>query len=293
MAESVTSINGKIVRMGLPVSTPAIDIVGREHEMNKVLAAWLGSRDDMPMAPLLVGAPGIGKNRIVYSCSRLCDSDLYILQGHEDITAEDLVCAVRISDDRKRQVDYILSPLVSAMITGGICFIDEIGKIRARALAPLAPLLDERRYIDSTILGERVYAHSAFRLVAATNTSDMDQGRLPDFIRSRLKPVITVGNPEQREVEAIISARFAEGIGNAGEELLDHFWDLWRERHQDRPPTPRDSLQIFGYAMKTAEFESIGNERPFSLGRRENTAHLTPEHLRKAFDALHEPSAGG
>ncbi len=293
MSESVTCINGKSVRLGYPVSVPSSTIIGREHEMNKVMAAWLGNSDDMPMSPLLVGAPGVGKNRIVYSCSQLCNSKLYILQGHEDITAEDLVCAVRISDDREKQVDYILSPLVSAMITGGICFIDEIGKIRARALAPLASLLDERRYVDSAILGERIHAHAAFRLVAATNTSDMDQSSLPDFIRSRLRPVIMIGTPERKEVDAIITARFADRVNGARKELLDCFWRLWREHHQDRPPTPRDSLLIFGYARKLADFEALGKERPFSLEKRDNAMPVTLEHIDKAFAVFHESVAGG
>lgn len=293
MSESYTSINGKSVRRGLPVMIPGTDIIGREHEMNKVLAAWGISNNDLPMSPLLVGKPGIGKNKIVYSCSHICATDLYILQGHEDITAEDLVCTVRISDDRDKQVEYICSPLVSAMETGAICFIDEIGKIRARALAPLASLLDERRYIDSTLLGDRIYAHPAFRLIAATNTSDMDQSRLPDFIRSRLRPVITIDNPDRKELDAIITDRFSSQFNQNCAELIDEFWYLWHEHHQDSPPTPRDSLLIFGYARKMADFEVCGNERPFSLRNREHDIQIMPEHIRKAFFVFHENARGG
>ena len=147
LSASTITINGKTVRLSLPVVIPESGIVGREVEMNKVLACWLKCDDDIPLSPLLIGAPGVGKNKIVYASSRICASELYIFQGHEDITAEDLFGSVRISDDREQQMDYIMSPLVTAMIRGGICFIDEIGKIRARALAPLASLLDERRYL--------------------------------------------------------------------------------------------------------------------------------------------------
>lgn len=288
MSASVITVNGKAVRQGQPVPIAAGDIVGREREMNKVLAAWIGGAADIPLSPLLVGAPGVGKNRIVYACSRVCDSALYIFQGHEDITAEDLICGVRISDDRERQMDYILSPLASAMVEGGICFIDEIGKIRPRALAPLASLLDERRYIDSTLLGERIHAHPSFRLIAATNTSDLEQSRLPDFIRSRLQPVITIGYPDRKEVDAIIANRFAASSQGLHASLLEHFWSLWHARHKDKLPSPRDSIQIFAYAHKLADFESAATARPVHLNGSAHTARISKEHLSQAFSIFHE-----
>lgn len=293
MSEAITTINDKSVRLGLPVATPNVDIVGRQHEMNKILAAWMCRGADMALSPLLVGAPGVGKNRIVYACSRLCANVLYIFQGHEDITAEDLICSIRISDDRKKQMDYTLSSLVSAMIKGGICFIDEIGKIRPRALAPLASLLDERRYLDSTLLGERIYAHSAFRLVAATNVSDLERSRLPDFILSRLRPVITIGYPDRKEIDAIINNHFAQKIDYGLSALLDLFWDLWRDSCPEHPPTPRDSLQIFGYARKLADFEAADSGQPLRLEGQANGDVFTKEHLIRAFTTFHDFPAGG
>ena len=79
------------------------------------------------------------------------------MQGHEDVTAEDLASSVRFRDSGSG-MEYVVSPLVTAMERGAICFIDEIGKIRPRALALLVSVLDERRYIDSTLLGTRIKA---------------------------------------------------------------------------------------------------------------------------------------
>jgi MoxR-like ATPase len=292
MISSVTTINGKEVRLGLPVSVSDGNIIGREREMKKIMAAWIGGAADMPLAPLLIGAPGVGKNRIVYACSRISASELYIFQGHEDITAEDLICSVRISDDRERQMDYTLSPLVSAMIGGGICFIDEIGKIRPRALAPLASLLDERRYIDSNLLGERIHAHPGFRLIAATNISDLEQSRLPDFIRSRLKPMLSIGYPDRKEIDEIISSRFAACSNGRHSDLLDHFWSLWHEKHNDRPPSPRDSLQIFSYARKLADYESGGSDRSVMLAVSSHNIELNEDHISQAFSIFHDTIPG-
>jgi hypothetical protein len=155
MDNNTMKIGTKTVQLSQPYRATVGEIVGRDEEMKKILASWMGVHDSLPLAPVLVGEPGLGKNIMVYEGTRIRGQDLYIFQGHEDVTAEDLICAVRFSDDPRKKMDYILSPLVSAAVRGAVCFVDEIAKIRTRALAPLASLLDERRYIDSTLLGER------------------------------------------------------------------------------------------------------------------------------------------
>src|SRR3990172_5409621 len=136
---SFLQINPKPVRAS-PPSHPALgvedELIGRNQEARMVLASWIGQSGFPPLAPLLVGEAGVGKNRLIYELARCTGKNLYVFQGHEDVTAEDLVCAVRFSDDPLRKMDYILSPLATAMARGGICFIDEIGKLRPRAAPP-------------------------------------------------------------------------------------------------------------------------------------------------------------
>ena len=177
MSQQEIVMGGKSVLVSQPYAPDRSclpEFVGRDEELKLIAAAWMGGRHSLPLSPLLLGDPGVGKNRLVYELARLTGRNLYIFQGHEDVTAEDLACAVRFSDNPDKKMDYILSPLVAAMHMGGIYFIDEIGKIRPRALALLVSVLDERRYIDSTLLGERVYADRNFRFIAATNTTDFD-----------------------------------------------------------------------------------------------------------------------
>jgi MoxR-like ATPase len=291
MSQALVKINEKSVQLGEPYKADMTLLVGRDMELRKILAAWMGGNGNGPLAPLLVGNPGVGKNRLVYECARLCGSELYIFQGHEDVTAEDLVCAVRFSDDAGKKMDYIMSPIVSAMIRGGICFIDEIAKIRPRALAPLASLLDERRYLDSNILGERIYSTPGFRFICATNTADLEGTRLPDFIQSRLRPVINVGYPVKDEIDSIVTSNFKTLTCNGGRELLNLFWKLWGERHQDRSPTPRDTIQIFSYALKLAEYETVGDRQPVPINNGTTLGDLTKEHLDQAFEALQDSMA--
>ncbi len=286
MIKEIVKIRGKSVHLSQSYQAPASEMVGREQEMTRILAAWMSGSSSLSLSPLLLGEPGVGKNRIVYECARLCARELYICQGHEDITAEDLICAVRFSDDPDKKMDYIVSPLVTAMLRGGICFIDEIAKIRPRALAPLVSVLDERRYIDSALLGERVYAHLGFRFVAATNSDDLDENPLPGFIRSRLRPVISIENSSREEIEMISRRRF-NGNGDNVTDLLQRFWELWDRRGGDRPPTPRDSLYILGYAINLADFEAVRGRVPCDLNEQVRSA-VTDEHIERAFDAFQD-----
>ncbi|MFZ4455982.1 MAG: AAA family ATPase [Bacteroidales bacterium] len=266
--------------------------VGREKEMELIMASWIAGPHTLPLSPVLVGEPGVGKNRIVYELARFTNRDLYLFQGHEDITAEDLACTVRFSDDTANLMEYVLSPLVCAMLNGGIFFLDEIGKIRPRALALLVSVLDERRYIDSTLLGERVYAKPGFRFIAATNTGEV--GMLPEFIRSRLRPVIKIGFPPRQEIEEIIQRQFKSRMENLSA-LMERFWYMWDMHSTDTPPTPRDAIAVFSMASSISDFESrdgleqlrsIIKTDAFTLDASDNQIAVSYDHLDKAIKEL-------
>jgi MoxR-like ATPase len=143
------------------------------------------------------------------------------------------------------------------MLNGGICFIDEIAKIRPRALALLVSVLDERRYIDSTLLGERVVAHEGFRFVAATNTADLEGNALPEFLKSRMRPVVSVGYPPKGEIEQIVLSRHSR-LADQAENLLTCFWMEWERINPQTKPTPRDAVYAFDLALSLADFEAVG-----------------------------------
>jgi len=237
-----------------------------------------------PLSPLLVGEPGVGKNRLVYELARVTRKELYIVQGHEDVTPEDLVCAARMSDDLERRVDYILSPLATAMLRGGICFLDEIGKLRPRALAPLASVLDDRRYVDSVLLGERVHAHPGFRFVAATNSVDLESGMIPEFVRSRLRPMIEVPLPSRKEMDEIVRTRVAR-LAPSVDVALDHFWRLWQREKKPAPPSARDVICLFGLALSLADAEASRTPDRVDLTPF-GASVLRPRHLEGAFRQL-------
>lgn len=284
-------VGRKRVFVSQPYQATASNLVGRQPEMELMSAAWMAPTDGLPLSPLLLGEPGVGKNRLVYEMAMRTGKDLYIFQGHEDVTAEDLACAVRFSDVSDTKMDYVVSPLVTAMLTGGICFIDEIAKIRPRALALLVSVLDERRYIDSTLLGERVYAKPAFRFVAATNTADLEGNAMPEFLRSRLRPIISVGYPDRDEINDIVTRRHP-WLADGKDSLFNIFWMLWERGAQKRPPTPRDALYLFDLASSMADFETHGRRQSANEGGKLSLeigavrARLTAAHVERAFHEL-------
>jgi MoxR-like ATPase len=257
MSQITREIGTKQVYVSRPYVASTPPLIGRQEEMEMITAAWMTGPGRLPLSPLLLGEPGVGKNRLVYELARRTGKDLFIFQGHEDVTAEDLACAVRFSDEGRGKMDYIVSPLVTAMLNGEICFIDEIAKIRPRALALLVSVLDERRYIDSTLLGERVVAHEGFRFVAATNTADLEGNALPEFLKSRMRPVVSVGYPPKGEIEQIVLSRHSR-LADQAENLLTCFWMEWERINPQTKPTPRDAVYAFDLALSLADFEAVG-----------------------------------
>jgi len=259
MIEEKVAIGKKLVwarKPYLPDDTSLIDFVGREEELKMVGAAWISNSLSQPLAPLLVGAPGCGKNRIVFEMAKRMGLDLYVCQGYENITAEELACSLLPADEGNGRIEYLISTLATAMFKGGICFIDEIGKFPGKALALLASVLDDRRYIDLDLIGERIHAHPQFRFVAATNSEDMEG--LPDFVRSRLFPLIRVDKPEPEMINSIIKHQFPSQQQSMAK-LLNSFWSLWDKNcYEGESPSPRDVIQIFSLAAKLADYDGAG-----------------------------------
>ena len=93
--------------------------------------------------------------------------DVYILQATLDTRPEDLLVTPVIEGGGKLR--YVASPLVTAMIRGGIAILDEGNRMSEKSWASLAPLLDNRRYVESIVAGIKIKAHPHFRLVATMN----------------------------------------------------------------------------------------------------------------------------
>src|SRR6266487_1919632 len=180
----------------------AIQWVGQDELMRQLLAAWLVvDEQDLPMNPRLLGKPGVGKTTLAYAAAKRLGREAYIMQATLDTRPEDLLVTPVI--EGKGQLRYVASPLVTAMIRGGVSILDEGNRMSEKSWASLAPLLDNRRYIESIVAGVKIKAHPEFRLVATMN-DDASTFDLPEYIHSRLQPQITLDFPEREEEYLIL-----------------------------------------------------------------------------------------
>lgn len=244
MAERI--IDG--VRLDLP-GPAALDLkwVGRADLVRQVLAAWMVvGEGDRPMNPRLVGRPGVGKTTLAYAAARRRGAEVYLFQATMDTRPEDLLVSPVIAPDGS--IRYAASALVAAAITGGVCILDEGNRMSEKSWASLAPLLDDRRYVESILTGLQIKAHPEFRL-AVTMNEDSSTYEIPEYIHSRLQPQIHVDFPEEEEERAILAANLPFAPGD----VLAYVTSFLRACHEeDEPYSVRDGLNIARYALKLA-----------------------------------------
>jgi len=148
------------------------------------------------------------------------------------------------------RIAYHASPLVTAMLRGGICVLDEGNRMSEKSWASLAPLLDHRRYVESIVAGITVPAHADFRCCVTMN-DDASTYEVPDYILSRLQPTLCLEFPSRKDEMAImryhlpfagdeILAMTVEFLQDAHGLDLDYSPDAWR-RLRARPRRSRDS----------------------------------------------------
>jgi MoxR-like ATPase len=248
--------------------------IGQEEAMRQLMAAWMVIDErDSPMNPRLLGKPGVGKTTMAYAAGRRLGREVYILQATADTRPEDLLITPVI--EGASRLKYVASPLVTAMIRGGVAILDEGNRMSEKSWASLAPLLDNRRYVESIVAGIKIKAHANFRMVATMN-DDSSTFDLPEYIHSRLQPQILIDFPEREEELAILR----ENLPFSPEEVLQYVTDFLQQAHAaDESYTVRDGVNIARYALK---INSQG-QRPFRKLIRECIgAVLGEEALRYA-----------
>src|SRR6478609_6490017 len=231
--------------------------VGQEEVMRQLLAAWLVvDPQDLPMNPRLLGKPGVGKTTLAYAAARRLGREVYILQATVDTRPEDLLVTPVIEGGAKLR--YVASPLVTAMIRGGVAILDEGNRMSEKSWASLAPLLDNRRYVESIVAGLKVKAHPMFRLVATMN-DDASTFELPEYIHSRLQPQILIDFPERDEEYQILK----ENLPFAEDRILAYVTEFLQQAHAaDERYTVRDGINVARFAIK---LKSLATQRMHEL----------------------------
>lgn len=219
--------------------------IGQEEPLRQLIACWLTvDPSDLPLTPRLVGVPGVGKTALAMAAASIRGQDLFIFQCTADTRPEDLLVTPVLASDGK--IAYHASPLVTAMIRGGVCVLDEGNRMNEKSWASLAPLFDQRRYIESIVAGISIEAHPDFRAAVTMNQDDSTY-EIPDYILSRLQPTLQVGFPNRKDELAILRYHlpFAEP------EVLALTVDFLQNAHDMKLDfSARDGMNVLRYAIK-------------------------------------------
>jgi MoxR-like ATPase len=225
-----------------------------DHCVQRLEAAWLRLSDkEPPLNPRVIGEPGLGKTTLACAVGRKLGRAVYIFKCTMDTRPEDLIITPVLTADRR--VEYHASSLVSAMVRGGVAVLDEGNRMPERAWASLAPLMDERRYVESAVAAVKVRAHRDFRLCVTMN-QDASVYELPGYIQSRLKPHVEVVSPPWELQEKILRLKCPA----VEEAVLACVFDTLRDRvKRGLHDSTRDMLSLAQYAQK---LKQAGVENP-------------------------------
>ncbi len=251
--ETIT-IGSTEIMLANPAKLP-LKWVGQKELIKQVQAAWMVvDEKDVPFNPRLIGKPGVGKTTLGYAAAKRLNTKIYLFQATMDTRPEDLIITPVMGADG--QVKYAASSLVTAMILGGVCILDEGNRMSERAWASLAPLLDDRRYVESIITGLTISADPNFRFIVTIN-EDASTYEIPEYIHSRLQPQIFIDFPD-REDELLI---LKENLPFADEDILNYMVDFLQRAHAtDEVYSVRDGINMARYAMKMMRGTQMSKE---------------------------------
>ncbi len=181
----------------------AARLVGRERELNLVLAAVAAGRD-----MVLEGPPGTSKSTLLRAITAEWGIPLVFIEGNADLTPAKLVGhhnPARVLREDYSADNFVDGPLVEAMREGGFLYIEEFNRAPEDTLNTLLTAMAERQ-ISIPRVGS-VTAGPTFRVIASMNPYDnVGTTRLSTSVHDRLCR-LAIGYQDAEAERGIVALR--------------------------------------------------------------------------------------
>ncbi len=144
------------------------DPIGRAHEIELLTAAL-----DSGAHVVLEGPPGTGKSTLLRAVAAAQDVAFLFVEGNAELTPARLVGhfdPARVLADGYTEQIFVDGPLVAALRSGGLLYVEELNRVPEETLNVLITVMSEGE-LHVPRLG-KVAASSGFRIVAAMNPFD-------------------------------------------------------------------------------------------------------------------------
>ena len=158
-------------------------LVGREHELDLVLAAVAAGRDIV-----LEGPPGTSKSTLLRGITAEWGIPLVFVEGNADLTPAKLVGhhnPARVLREDYSAENFVDGPLLEAMRSGGFLYIEEFNRAPEDTLNTLLTAMAERQI--AVPRADTVVAKPTFRVIASMNPYDnVGTTRLSTSVHDRM-----------------------------------------------------------------------------------------------------------